>query len=133
MNATNALQFFVEITDDMSKLIIFNNLLTKHCQRQTENDLPTECQNMVRVLKEHINTRFANIEENLLLAEATSLDLRFKKQGFQSEQSFEKAKQLNKCATKGIEALVVANNEVNEHNLNLNNVTVAPEGKKVSI
>lgn len=101
--ACKVLKSFAEITVDISaeknvtisKLIVLSQLLSNYSntiKNESENDAPEECKLMITTITEEIKNRFLNMEDNALLAEATFLDPRFKKQGFQNERCYEKAK-----------------------------------------
>lgn len=95
------LKCFYEVTIDISaeknvtisKIIYLSRALMRHCKNvQEENGLPSDVLNMATKMIEKINNRFINIEENSIIAEATFLDPRFKKQGFINIHNFEKTK-----------------------------------------
>jgi hypothetical protein len=96
-----ALKVFQEVTVDVSaeknvtisKIIYLSRALLRHCRvMQEDPELPVEVQNMVRKMQEQLIRRFSNIEDNLIIAEPTLLDPRFKKYGFADPAAFEKTK-----------------------------------------
>ncbi|XP_029341451.1 zinc finger BED domain-containing protein 1-like [Acyrthosiphon pisum] len=99
------LERFKEITIDLSseksvsisKVILYSQALITYSTQLSTKDLTPQVNNMVIQLKLEINKRFGNYlhyESNPLLSEATFLDPRFKKYGFQNEQSFKKIKKI---------------------------------------
>jgi hypothetical protein len=96
-----ALKVFQELTVDVnaeknvtiSKFIYLSRELLRQCRvMQEDPELPVEVQNMVRKMQEQLIRRFSNIEDNLIIAEPTLLDPRFKKYGFADPAAFEKTK-----------------------------------------
>jgi len=95
------LERFKEITIDLSseksvsisKVILYSQALITYSTQLSTKDQTPQVNNMVIKLKFEINKRFGNYlqyESNPLLSEAKFLDPRFKKYGFQNEQSFKK-------------------------------------------
>ncbi|KAL5240622.1 hypothetical protein ACI65C_008032 [Semiaphis heraclei] len=67
--------------------------LKKYITNLSTKDLTSQVNNMLIKLKGELDKRFgANYESNTLLSEATFLDSRFKKYGFQKEELFQKVK-----------------------------------------
>lgn len=95
------LQPFLEITEEVSsekeitisKLILFSRGLVKFFFQYNEAEDEEDVKNFVKKIREELRKRFADIEEKSVLAEATVLDPRFKKQGFENQRSYEKVKQ----------------------------------------
>nr|CAH7750896.1 unnamed protein product [Callosobruchus chinensis] len=95
------LQPFKEITDEVSsetaitisKIILFSRALNRFFEKLQEEDETDRVRIMIKKIKEELKKRFFYIEERKILAEATFLDPRFKKDGFINDHAFQKAKQ----------------------------------------
>ena len=92
---------FLLITEDVSsekqvtisKLILFSRCLKKYFDKYVIANKPKQILSVVGKIKEELERRFKDIEDRTMLAEATLLDPRFKKQAFLSTNSYNKAKQ----------------------------------------
>ena len=97
----NALKPFNLVTKEIcaeksvtvSKIIVFVNRLLSACQRINQSLNSEIAKTVMATLISNINTRFENVENQPILARATLLDPRFKKNGFCSASSYEKAYQ----------------------------------------
>jgi hypothetical protein len=105
----------------ISKIIYLSRALLRHCRvMQEDPELPVEVQNMVRKMQEQLIRRFSNIEDNLIIAEPTLLDPRFKN-GFADPAAFEKTKAaITKAASHIVLSVQSDNDETssgnNDHN-----------------
>lgn len=76
----------------ISKELIFVKAMNKYILKFVNNNmLPIEIQSMATMLNQDLNSRFRNIEENILVTQATLLDPRFKKFGFSDEEKYNAA------------------------------------------
>ncbi|XP_069699303.1 E3 SUMO-protein ligase ZBED1-like [Periplaneta americana] len=77
-----------------SKVILLSQSLKRWCSSFVHNAaIAEDVRQMAEKITEALNTRFRNIEDNALFAEATILDPRFKSHGFKDKRCFEKCKQ----------------------------------------
>ncbi|XP_022818894.1 zinc finger BED domain-containing protein 1-like [Spodoptera litura] len=72
-------------------VILISNALKKKCTNFLMMTRPATVTQMTEVLIHEINSRFAGVEENNILAESTILDPRFKKYGFTNEFAYGRA------------------------------------------
>ncbi|XP_050532346.1 uncharacterized protein LOC126900574 [Daktulosphaira vitifoliae] len=95
-NARDILKIFYEVTTDisaekyvmLSKEIIFIKILYKFILNYINiNTLPKEINSMAMMIKSVLFSRFGEIEENMLVSQATLLDPRFKKFAFSNENN----------------------------------------------
>ena len=77
----------------VSKIIVLANGLLSACQRIKQTLNSKIAKEVMETLIQNINTRFANVENNPLLARATLLDPRFKRNGFCSATAYDQAYQ----------------------------------------
>ncbi|CAH1980202.1 unnamed protein product [Acanthoscelides obtectus] len=75
----------------LSKVIVMYKMIERILAKSSANH--SKVQAVLEVLKKEMNARFQNIENNILFAECTVLDPRFKKRGFKNADCFEKAVQ----------------------------------------
>lgn len=94
------LQPFYEITQEisaakyvtLSKVLIFSQLMAKHIARcKSQNPEQSKITDLLNRLQIQIQTRFTDLENNSLYADASILDPRFKQKGFRSVDAFKKA------------------------------------------
>ncbi|CAH1977519.1 unnamed protein product [Acanthoscelides obtectus] len=74
----------------LSKVIVMCKMIERILAKSSANH--SKVQAVLEVLKKEMNARFQNIN-NILFAECTVLDPRFKKRGFKNADCFEKAVQ----------------------------------------
>ena len=77
----------------VSKIIVLVNGLLSACQRINQSLNSEIAKTAMATPISNINTRFENVENQPILARATLLDPRFKRNGFRSASSYEKAYQ----------------------------------------
>lgn len=76
----------------ISKEIIFVKALNKFILKYVnDNMLPIEIQSMATMLKQYLHSRLENIEEDVLVTQATILDPRFKNFGFSNADKYNAA------------------------------------------
>ncbi|XP_047120336.1 E3 SUMO-protein ligase ZBED1-like [Schistocerca piceifrons] len=99
--ACDLLKVFKDCTKEMSsenvvtasKVILLSRSLKKWCCKFVNNtEIHVDVQQMAEKLAEDLKRRFRNIEKNSIIAEATSLDPRFKLHGFSHKNSTQKVK-----------------------------------------
>ncbi|KAH9629373.1 hypothetical protein HF086_008159 [Spodoptera exigua] len=96
--ATELLKPFYEITLEVSgetyvsasKYIVFSKIITRALNKYAPENNQT-IQQMLNSLKGQMQQRLGEVENNTLLCEATILDPRFKKSGFNNPRNFERA------------------------------------------
>ena len=76
----------------VSKILIIIQGLRGKVVDMLRNVKNTEVKNLLNAMIEDMNTRFDRCEENVLLAQATCLDPRFKRMGFSSKVANKKIK-----------------------------------------
>lgn len=95
------LKRFNEITIEMSseqsvtisKTVLFSQALCNYCNKlKSQHQTLPEIKNCIDKLSEQVNNRFSQAEKQILLAEATFLDPRFKKYGFQNNFAYQEVK-----------------------------------------
>ncbi|CAH2019760.1 unnamed protein product [Acanthoscelides obtectus] len=96
------LKVFKEVTDEISSEK--EQFTFKYCRKfLVDNpEIPEECKQLTEALLSSLQKRFSNIEFNKMFAEATILDPRLKKFGFDSKTAFE-------CAKKNLISYVTRN------------------------
>ncbi|XP_060845898.1 E3 SUMO-protein ligase ZBED1-like [Rhopalosiphum padi] len=78
----------------ISKVLILVNMLISHLKiKKQEKDLPQNIYHMVEKMESKADRKFQNINMQRILTEATILDPRFKKKGFNSITSYQQAYQ----------------------------------------
>lgn len=91
---------FYEITTEvsaekvviLSKVLIFVQLMGKHLTAcALEPCQHTEVTTVIKTLTEQLQLRFNDLEKNVLYSDSTILDPRFKKKGFKTPDSFNRA------------------------------------------
>ncbi|CAK1553276.1 unnamed protein product [Leptosia nina] len=93
---------FYEVTNEistekqvsLSKVIVYSRLLHQHISNCNLEVYSPEAQKMITSLKAQIHRRFydkSDVESNVLYAEATILDPRFKNRGFRDLNKYERA------------------------------------------
>jgi len=96
------LKRFNEITIEMSseksvtinKTVLFSQALCNYCNKlNSQYQTIPEIKNFIQKLSEQVDKRFKQAEKQILLAEATFLDPRFKRYGFQNNFAFQDTKQ----------------------------------------
>ncbi|GBP93363.1 Zinc finger BED domain-containing protein 4 [Eumeta japonica] len=96
------LKSFYEVTTEistekqvsLSKVIVYSRLLHQHISNCNLEVYSPEAQKMITSLKAQIHRRFydkSDVESNVLYAEATILDPRFKNRGFRDVNKYERA------------------------------------------
>lgn len=90
------LEIFYDITNEisaennvsLSKVIVLCKIMIRHVNKKLNEEGtsgPIEIRLLLNTLRQQLNDRFKNVENNALYAEATILDPRFKKYGFRDE------------------------------------------------
>uniref|UniRef100_A0AAR5PAX1 BED-type domain-containing protein n=1 Tax=Dendroctonus ponderosae TaxID=77166 RepID=A0AAR5PAX1_DENPD len=74
-----------------STIIFYYKKISKHLNSMNLNAVMPQIKNMVEKLKFELKSRFKDIQENHLIAQATILDPRFKKFGFIDEEDYKRA------------------------------------------
>lgn len=93
------LEIFYDITNEISSenqvtlstVIVLCKILIRHVNKHISEVPPAdpfEIQLLLDTLKTQLTERFRNVESNFLYAEATILDKRFKKIGFEDENIY---------------------------------------------
>lgn len=101
-SAVPILKIFYEVTTEistektvsLSKVIVYCRLLSGHINQrlsQAEGERNEKVKNLLRSLQEQLYRRFDTIESNMLYAECTILDPRFKGRGFRDENNYKRA------------------------------------------
>lgn len=102
VKACEILRVFKEVSTEMSseksvtisKVILLRYAMLRHVSKISRQNLPDKIKDMVEKLQEQLNKRLPpDTQDNIVLSEATLLDPRFKKQGFQNENAFNSAYQ----------------------------------------
>lgn len=105
----------------ISKVIILCNVLLSHIKKKIkEANLPSVIHSMLLTMEKNAEKRFDGIGEQRLLTEATILDPRFKKKGFNNTTSYERAYQ------KIIQSVTTII-QMEKHNLSENEVNAVQE------
>lgn len=110
------LKRFNEITVEMSsekgvtisKTVLFSQALSNYCNNlKSEHQTIPQIESFIIKLTKEVNKRIGQAEKNILLGEATFLDPRFKKYGFQNQLAFQEVKRsvINKGKTIVIEKI----------------------------
>jgi len=95
------LKRFNEITIEMSseksvtisKTVLFSQALCNYCNKlNSQYQTIPEIKNFIQKLSEQVDKKFKQAEKQILLAEATFLDPRFKRYGFQNNFAFQDTK-----------------------------------------
>uniref|UniRef100_A0A2S2PPI5 Zinc finger BED domain-containing protein 1 n=1 Tax=Schizaphis graminum TaxID=13262 RepID=A0A2S2PPI5_SCHGA len=134
----NILKRFEEITIEMSseksvtisKTILFSQALSNYCHKLALEPQPIlQLKSFISSLKSEIDTRFGDYEKNILMAEATFLDPRFKKYGFKNHIAFQEVKKsiINKGKT------IIMGKNVQQSNLSTNLIPTSSINKEDSI
>lgn len=101
-SAVPILKIFYEVTSEistektvsLSKVIVYCRLLSGQINQrlsQAEGERDEKVKNLLRSLQEQLYRRFDTIESNMLYAECTILDPRFKGRGFRDENNYKSA------------------------------------------
>jgi len=105
----------------ISKVIILCNVLLSHIKKKIkEPNLPSAIYSMLLTMEKNAEKRFDGIGEQRLLTEATILDPRFKKKGFNNTTSYERTYQ------KIIQSVTTII-QMEKHNLSENEVNAVQE------
>ncbi|KAG8224473.1 hypothetical protein J437_LFUL003196 [Ladona fulva] len=100
-NCYKILEVFKYVTEEISsekavttsKIILLIDALTNWCNEWLrKKDLPHQVTSLTKTLL-GLEKRFGEVGDDLLLAEATFLDPRFKKYGFSNPEAFERCKE----------------------------------------
>lgn len=96
--ATELLKIFYDVTVEISgenyvtasKYIVFCKIINRMLNKYSPNNI-TKIENLHKSLQSQMHARFGDVENNSLLCEATILDPRFKKSGFNNVENFNRA------------------------------------------
>ncbi|KAE9523772.1 hypothetical protein AGLY_015832 [Aphis glycines] len=132
------LKRFEEITIEMSsekgvtisKTILFTQALINFCNKLMTQHQTIPCiDSFIHKLTEEMNKRFGQLEKNMLLAEATFLEPRFKKYGFKNHFAFQDTKR--SIVNKG--KIIINEKNVQQRNLTTYPIPPTASNKEDSI